>query len=156
FVDRPRLVGPERADDDLHLAALDELLRLWQDLRLEAAGIGRDELGPAAGQRAVAVLEELGEAFFHLLAAGGKRTGVDGEEADFERLALCPGDSRQQARGRAEAKDGAPRQGSRAAGGNHRSCSLRLFRASTLGRRRKYIGKPGNWQVNAQTARRRR
>src|SRR6185437_10421778 len=131
-VDRLCLVGVERADDDLHIAVFDELPRLWQGLRLQAAGVGRDELDPAAGQRAVALLEELGKTFFQLLAAGGERAGADGEEADLEGLAFCPGGSWQQGGGGVEGKVGAASDNERAAGGNNAAGSGWLSWARAL------------------------
>ena len=85
-VHRQRLVGGERADRHLHLGALDQLLQFGLGERRIAGGVLRDQLDLAAGDHAVALLEEERGAFLLLLAAGGERAGEHGEEADVERL----------------------------------------------------------------------
>jgi len=90
-VDGERLEGGERADDDVHAVALDELLGPGLRLRRVAAGVAHEQLDLASGQGVVALLEEQHDALFHLRAAGGERAGLDGEKAEPQRLGLRRG-----------------------------------------------------------------
>src|SRR5581483_2100171 len=77
-----------RSDDDVHVVALDQLLRLALRLRGLARRVGEIDLDLAPGEGVVALLEQQVDAFLHLAAAGGERAGAHGEEADAQRLAL--------------------------------------------------------------------
>ena len=87
-VDGERLEGRERADDDVHVVALDELLGPGFRLRRVAASVADEKLDLASRQGVVALLEEQHDALFHLRAAGGERAGLDGEKAEPQRLGL--------------------------------------------------------------------
>jgi hypothetical protein len=76
----------ERADEDVHLLALDQLLGLGLRLRRLAGGVGKDDLDLPSGERAAALLQEEVDPFLHLPPAGGERTGPDGQEADAQGL----------------------------------------------------------------------
>ncbi len=87
-VDRQRLEGGERADQHIHVEALDQLLGLGARLRRVAAGVGGLQLDRTAGEHVVAFLEERHHALFHLQPARGERAGLDGEKADLDRPGL--------------------------------------------------------------------
>src|SRR5262249_9811158 len=93
--DRQELEGGERADDQVDVVALDQLLGLRLRPRGIPAGVAHDELGLAAGERVVPVLEEAGHPLLHLDAALGQRTGLHGEQAEANRFALGTGWPRQ-------------------------------------------------------------
>src|ERR1700730_18643656 len=78
----------QRADDHMHFAALDQLLRLGLGSDRVAAGVGDNELDLSSRKRVVALLEESLDALFHLPATGGERAGADREKADAYRTCL--------------------------------------------------------------------
>ena len=73
--------GPIRTETS---QALDQLLGLGARLRRIAAGVGGVQLDRPAGERVVALLEEDREALLHLDAAGGERSGLDGQKTDAD------------------------------------------------------------------------
>ena len=89
IVDRQRLEGRERSDDDVHPVALDQLLRLALGERRLPGGVREDDLDLAAGERVVALFQQQADAFLHLPAARRERSGAHGEEADAQRFLLC-------------------------------------------------------------------
>ena len=93
--DREQLERGERAEDHVDVIALDELLGLGLGAGGVAAGVGHHELGLAAGQHVVPVLQEPDGALLHLDPAGGERAGLHGEQADADRLVLGDRRSRQ-------------------------------------------------------------
>ena len=86
--DRQELEGGERADDEIDVVAFDQLLRLGLGAGRVAAGIADHQLGLAAGELVVAMLEEQVDALLHLDAALRERPGLHREEADLDRLVL--------------------------------------------------------------------
>ena len=83
--DGQELEGGERPEDDVDLVALDQLLRLGAGAGRIAAGVGRDELDLAPGERVALFLQEREDPLFHLDAALRQRAGLDGEQAELER-----------------------------------------------------------------------
>ena len=97
-VDGERLESSQRADDDVHLVALDQLLGFCLRACGVAASVGEDKLHLASGERVVALLEKELDALLHLLAARGEGPGAHGEKADPDRLALRLGEKRNEQR----------------------------------------------------------
>ena len=105
--DGEQLEGGERTDDEVDVVALDQLLRLGLGARGIAARVGDHQLGLAAGQRVVPVLEEPDHALLHLDATLGERPGLHGEQADAHGLGLGQsrhGQRRRQSRARTDEK----------------------------------------------------
>src|SRR6185503_608776 len=63
-------------------------------LRRNASRIGDGQLDLAAAERVVLLLKENDEAALHVDAARGERPGLDGEQADADRLRLRTHDCR--------------------------------------------------------------
>ena len=93
--DGKQLECGERAEDHVDVVALDQFLRLGLGAGRIAAGVADHQLDLATGQHVVAVLEEEVGALLHLDAALRQRAGLDGEQADADRLVLCDGGHRQ-------------------------------------------------------------
>ena len=85
-VNRQRLERGERADDDVYAVLLHQLLCLGLGDRRLAGRVSDDQLHLAARDHVVALFKEQAQPVFHLLATGGQRAGLDGEEAKADRL----------------------------------------------------------------------
>src|SRR6185503_12090694 len=106
-VHRERLERGERPDHRVHAVALDQLLHLGARLRRHAARVGDGQLDLAAAERVLVLVEEDGQAALHVDAARGERAGLDGQEADADRLGLrfqCCGET--QCRGASRLDEG--------------------------------------------------
>ena len=108
-----QLEGGERAEDDVDLVALDQLLGLGLGAGRIAAGIGGDEVDLAAAHRVVRLLEEGEDALLHLDAALGERTGLHREKPELERRGLR--DSRRRKAGQRGGRAGSGARQKRAA-----------------------------------------
>ena len=85
-VDRQGLVGRQWTDHHRYFVAFDQLLGLGPREGGIAGRILGDQLDLAARNQAAAFLEIKSRTLRLLLAAGGQRAGIDGEESNFERL----------------------------------------------------------------------
>ena len=83
-----KLEGGERADDEIDLVALYQLLRLGLGASRITAGIGHYQLGLAPGELVVAMPEKQGNPLLHLEAALSQRAGLDGQQPDPDGLPL--------------------------------------------------------------------
>jgi hypothetical protein len=84
-----QLEGGERAEYDVHVIALDDLLRLVLGTGRATASVGRDQLDLAARERVVLLLQKGCDALLQLDAALRERTGFDGQQTDLECRGLC-------------------------------------------------------------------
>jgi hypothetical protein len=91
--DREQLEGGERAEDQIDIVALDQLLRLGLGAGRVTAGVADHQLDLAARHFVVSVLQKQDRALLHLNPDRSKGAGLDREEPDFDRSLL--GDRRQ-------------------------------------------------------------
>jgi len=84
FGDREQFERSQRADDRVDLVSLDELLRFRLGACRAAASVGGYEIHLAATERVILFFQVGDDALLHLDAALRERTGLDGEQAQFE------------------------------------------------------------------------
>ena len=78
----------QRADDHMHFAALDQLLRLGLRSDRVAAGVGDNEFDLPSRNRVATLLEKKLDSVFHLAPAGGERAGANREKTDAYGICL--------------------------------------------------------------------
>src|SRR5262249_15875685 len=86
--DGEQFEGSERTNDEVDVVALDELLGLRLGPSGVATSVADDELGLAASEPVVPVLEKAGHPLFHRVAALRERPVLHGQRAEGAGLAL--------------------------------------------------------------------